>query len=268
MIDTCVSLSLQAAVVAASAIRQLQGLGPHYGTPNGELTGFQDALDSLLCFYRPPRPKPVVVRVPKPRRTPRPKKVIRRRPPPLVEPALQEENQTSEWDPEPLYEASRCQALLIEIIRRAAHDYVLYRQHHRIELRVLAENAYIWLFVEEPGHPAWRARERSLSHVKDAVGTNTVEVGSLRLTSFLSICEACGLDPETVRDRARKMTVDEIMRAGRHIERRPSRASQDAMSLETHSVVDIDIDLLDHENSSSSSDYYDSRDSYSVDHSW
>lgn len=268
MIDDQVSLSLQAAVVAASAIRAVRGMGVFFGTPNGELRGFEAALDSLLCFYRPPRPPPVVVRAPKPKRVPRPKKVIRRKPAPPPEPVYVDGEEPSEWDPEPLYEASRCQALLIEIIRRAAHDYVLYRQHRRMELRALAEHAFVWLFQEEPGHPAWKTRERAVFHVDSEERPTTVEVGSRRLTSFLSICEACSLDPETVRERARRMTVDEIMRAGRHIERRPSRPSQDAMSLETHSVVDIDIELLDPENSSSSSDYYDSRDSYSVDHAW
>ena len=97
----------------------------------------------------------------------------------------------------------------------------------------------------------------------------TIEVGSRRLTSFISICEACNLDPDAVRQRAREMTVESIMRTGRHIERRKSRPNADAMSIETHSVVvDIDIDSLDAENQTGSHDYYESRESYGMDSTW
>lgn len=113
----------------------------------------------------------------------------------------------SEWDPESTEEqiaASRCRALLLEVIRRAAHDWILYRTHDRLQLRQIAEDAYIWLFEETPSHPWGRIR-------------STQGNG---LTSFLTICELLDLDPDFVRERARSMTVQQIMSAGRPAERR------------------------------------------------
>lgn len=264
MIATHATLTLQAAHVAAVALRAITSIRPTLGLPNGEAHGFEEALHSLRALYQPPKP-----RRPRQRRIPKPKLV--RRPSTARRKADEEdlELEPSPWDPEPLYEASRCQALLMEIIRRAAHDWVLYRQHHRLELKMLADQAHTWLFEEEPGHPAWKDRERALFKVTDDRGQATIEVGSRRLTSFLSICEACGLDPEAVRDCARAMTVESIMHTGRHVERRKSRPSSESMSIETHSVVvDIDIDSLDAENQSGSNDYYDTRDNYGIDNSW
>lgn len=270
MIAVHAALTLKAAYVAASALRAITTLQPLLGPPNGEVHGFEQALDSLRSLYLPPKPRP-----PRPRRPPKllakaPKPRAVRKPTkrPLDElEAL--ETEPSVWDPEPLYEASRCQALLMEIIRRAAHDYVLYRQHRKLELKMLADQAYTWLFEEEPGHPAWKSRERALFKLEDELGQTAVEVGSRRLTSFLSICEACNLDPEAVRERAREMTVESIMRTGRHIERRKPRPNGEMMSIEMHSVVaDIDIESLDAENQTGSHDYYEMRDSYSMDSAW
>lgn len=116
----------------------------------------------------------------------------------------------SAWDPpstEDHIMASRCRALLLEIIRRAAHDWILYRMHDRLQLRQVAEDAYVWLFKEGPKHPWSRMRKSSGS----------------TLTSFLSICELIDLDPKFVRDRVRGMTVQQIMTAGRPAERRRRR---------------------------------------------
>jgi hypothetical protein len=271
VIEAHTSLTLQAAQVAASALRAIHSLRPILGRPNGEVTGFEQALDALQALYRAPKPKrPRPKRIPKPRA---PRALARgpQTPAPAPAPARIEEldERESPWDPEPLYEASRCQALLMEIIRRAAHDYVLYRQHRRLELKALADQAYTWLFEEEPGHTAWKSRERALFQVADEVGQTVVEVGSRRLTSFLSICEACGLDPDAVRQRAREMTVESIMHTGRHIERRKSQKGGESLSLEAHSVlVDVDMDALEAELQGGSSDYYDSRDGYGIDHAW
>lgn len=280
MNDAHFALTLRATRVAALALRAIHSVRPLLGPPNGETQGFEVALEGLLALYAPP--KPPAPRRPRAKRAPRPKiaarpliarpaRVPKREPEPELE--LNPGEQESPWDPEPLYEASRCQALLMEVIRRAAHDWVLYRQHHRLELKMLAEQAYVWLFEEEPGHPAWKERERALFKVEEEYSKQTlVEVGSRRLTSFISICEACNLDPEAVRERAREMTVESIMRTGRHIERRKLRANAESMSIETHSVVvDIDIDALDaveHENQSGSHDYYDSRGGYGADSGW
>lgn len=271
MIGAHTTLTLQAAHVAASALRAIESLRPLLGPPNGEVTGFEGVLDALQALYRPPKPKrPRPKRPPKPR-VPRLHTKARRQPLPEREEELDAalDERESPWDPEPLYEASRCQALLMEIIRRAAHDYVLYRQHHRLELKALAEQAYIWLFEEEPGHPAWKSRERALFQVTEG-GQALVEVGSRRLTSFLSICETCGLDPEAVRQRAREMTVESIMHTGRHIERRRAQKGGESLSIETHSVVvDVDMDSLEAEAQGGfGGDYYDSRESYGIDHAW
>jgi hypothetical protein len=258
-----VELTLQAAAVAAGAIESITRYRPLLGVPNGEVAGFHFALDALRCFYRPPAPVPEKPkRAPKPKTTRKPQKAKAARPEPAEEP--------SEWDPEPLYEASHCQALLMEIIRRASHDYVLYRQHRKLELKALAEQAYTWLFEEEPGHPAWKSRERSVFKIDDEeTGQTRVEVGSRRLTSFLSICEACSLDPDAVREHVRGLTVESIMRTGRHVERRSSKSSADAVNLEMHSLIDVDIDLLDLENSSSSREFYEAPDhSYGMDQPW
>ena len=112
----------------------------------------------------------------------------------------------SPWDPDPpsaIIMAGRCRALLLEIIRRAAHDWVLYRNSRRPE-RAYAADAYTWLFEEDEEHPWGRERKLSGEH----------------LTSFLSICEVMDLDPKVVRKRVRRMTVKDIMTAGRPAERR------------------------------------------------
>lgn len=268
MIDPHAALTLRAALIASSALRAIESVRSVLGPPNGEVTAFEDALSLLYSLYRPPAPpRPPVKR----QRKPRPIK----KPPRRAQERFDEEDldAPSAWDPEPLYEASRCQAFLMEIIQRAAHDWVLYRQHHKLELKQLAEQAYIWLFEEEPGHPAWRTREKALFKVRDDDGQTVVEVGSRKLTSFLSICEACGLDPEAVRERAREMTVESIMKTGRHLERRRAKNSNDSMSIETHAVhEDIDIDSIEAEHQpyareSWETDYR-SNDGYGIDSVW
>lgn len=242
MIDTHAALALQAAHVAASALRSISSLRSFLGPPSGEVRIFEDVIEELRGLYQPPRP-----RKPRPKSAPQlPKPRVIKKPPRVEE---DEDLAPSAWDPEPVYEASRCQAFLMEIIRRAAHDYVLYRQARKMELKALAEQAYTWLFEEEPGHPAWKDRERALFKIEDEeTGQPAIEVGTRRLTSFLSICEACNLDPEAVRDRAREMTVEQVTRTGRRIERRSTKSSDDSMSMETHSIVaDIDIYALEAE---------------------
>lgn len=258
------ALTLRAALVAQSALRTIRSIGPILEPLNDETKGFQKAFEQLYELYQVPR-HPAV---PAPARR---DAGARQRRAEGGDEGLDDdfELEPSAWDPEPLYEASRCQALLMEIIRRATHDWVLYRNHRRIDRRALASQAYTWLFEEEPGHPAWKDRERALFRVEDdESGESAVEVGSRRLTSFLSICEACNLDPEAVRERAREMTVESIMHSGRRIERRRPK-NTDSLSIDTHSVVvDVDIDSLDVENTSGSGDYYDSRYGYGSDNAW
>lgn len=241
-------LTLQAASVAAAAIRAVEGVRSVLGPPNGEVHGFLWALSTLQLLYAPPKPpkKARAHRVIKPKPSPIPEPArlldaVRKRasPPP-------QESSESAWDPEPSYEAKRCQALLLEVVRRAAHDWVLYRQHTKLEMRQRAQHAYMWIFEEEPGHKAWKERDTAVFLVENEEGQSVLEVGSRRLTSFISICEIVGLEPEAVRARAREMTVESISKTGRHTERR--RGSSDSSSVEPHSVVvDIDLDALDNE---------------------
>lgn len=99
-------------------------------------------------------------------------------------------------------DASRCRALLLEIVRRAIHDWVLYRNDRR--QREKAEHAYTWLFEEKEGHPWHEQRKRS----------------GMAITGFLTICEALDLEPNHVRECAKKMTPIQILTAGRPAERR------------------------------------------------
>lgn len=101
-------------------------------------------------------------------------------------------------------EVNGCKALLLEVVRRAAYDWVLYRTSQRLQHKRLAEDAYYWLFVEEPGHSRWV--ERTL--------------GQKAITSFLSICDALDLDPDAVRQHVRRLTVKNVMSVGRPAEYR------------------------------------------------
>lgn len=255
-------LTLHAAHVAASALQTLDLLRPLLGSIEAPARAFEAALNGLRAVYGI-RPSSVVsprlarlTRSLHPKAPPKPLKRRRK--------AEEEELAPSAWDPEPIYEASRCKAFLMEIIRRAASDWVQYRNSRRLEHRALAEQAFVWLFEEEPGHAAWRDRERALFRIEDEeTGRPTIEVGTRRITSFLAICEACGLDPEMVRERARGMTIEQATRTGRRIERRTMRNEYEAVASESHElVVDIDLDSLESEHSGSGYDHYDSRSSF------
>ena len=113
-------------------------------------------------------------------------------------------------DYDPLKQASCCRALLLEIIRRAAYDWVLYRLSSDLANKRLAEDAFEWLFVES--HESKAARERVTS--------------DKTLTSFLSICEMMDMDPEKVRDRIRMLTVKNVMSVGRPAEKRHPPAEE------------------------------------------
>lgn len=128
----------------------------------------------------------------------------------------------SVWDPpthEEVMDASRCRALLLEIVRRAAHDFILYRTNRK--MRKKAEDAYTWLFEEKPGHPWWEMRKKS----------------GMMIASFLTICEVLDLDPKETRSRIREMTPQQIMTAGRPAERR-SRSIEETHNYTEHGVTD------------------------------
>lgn len=113
-------------------------------------------------------------------------------------------------------EVSGCKALLLEIIRRAAYDWVLYRGSSSIRLRKIAEDAFTWLFTEEPGHHLWEERQKAGDH----------------FTSFFSLCELLELDPDIVRDRVKQLTIKDILNVGRppSYRKKPSAEAEEELS--------------------------------------
>jgi hypothetical protein len=118
----------------------------------------------------------------------------------------------SVWDPEDVLgstDSMRCKTLLMEVIMRAAHDWVLYRQSRRINDLQLAKEAHTWLFEECPGHPRWEERQQ--------------QGPEARYMSFLAICETLEHDPEWWREFARNLTANKIKCAGRPADKRKVR---------------------------------------------
>lgn len=99
----------------------------------------------------------------------------------------------------PSIDIGNVRALLLEIVRRAAYDWVIYRNNRRLAHRKVAQDAYVWLFLEGPGHPDWIERGRE----------------GWSFFSFISICEALDLDPGSVRQHIRKLTPRRIQSMGR-----------------------------------------------------
>ncbi|MDA4133072.1 MAG: hypothetical protein OK454_08110 [Thaumarchaeota archaeon] len=153
-------------------------------------------------------------------------------PPPALVVLPEVELTPSPWDPEPLapdviiirrpvertpyvrrtpyetelliQEINGSKTLLLEIVRRAAYDWILYRDSTRIIQRGLAAQAYEWLFVEGPGHPSWAERMRE----------------DKQCMSLIAVCESLDLDPETVRKHVRRLTPKHVMSVGRPAEYR------------------------------------------------
>jgi hypothetical protein len=126
-------------------------------------------------------------------------------------------------------EASACRALLLEVVRRAAFDWVLYRSSSKLINKQLAEGAYHWLFIEEPDSATWAVRRKN----------------GKEITGFCAICDLLDLDPDKVRERIRLLTKKEIMNAGRPAERRKHKnISEDALHTDDLRVFDVDVDCL------------------------
>ncbi len=125
-------------------------------------------------------------------------------------------------------ESGRCRALLLEVVRRAIHDWILYRNHSKLEMRQRAESAHTWLFEEGPGHPWYVQRQRD----------------GETIMAFITICESLDLEPSYVRQRARQTTVKQIMTAGRPAERRRDHKE---VRYEEHAVDDsvVNVEYLD-----------------------
>ncbi len=140
----------------------------------------------------------------------------------------------SAWDPDEYAysdrqaEAGNCRALLLEVIRRASYDWVLYRNSSKLPNKLLAESAFHWLFVENESSPVWTQRERN----------------GKGMMSLIAICDALDIEPSSVRRRARELTEKDIMGAGRPAERRKTKQNEDAMSSDEHMAYGVDVDSL------------------------
>lgn len=84
---------------------------------------------------------------------------------------------------------SGIRALWLKVIIRAIFDWVTYRDSTRLLQRKLADNAYEWLFKP-----------------------------SLLFNGFESICRYLDVDPDTVRERAKKMSREDVAKI-EHLER-------------------------------------------------
>ena len=125
----------------------------------------------------------------------------------------------SEPAPDTVIAAEQVRTLLTDVVRRASHDWVLYRTSSRLDQRELAHDAYVWLFEEKPGHPNWELRKQE----------------DRELTSFLAICETIDIDPAYARRQIRLLTPRDVKMAGRPAERR-HRQSLDTAYYSEHSV--------------------------------
>jgi hypothetical protein len=148
----------------------------------------------------PPRPAPLPLPPAHPRIYIEPPR-LPRRPEPLA--PRRSRNDEAQLQQEIL--GSR--GLLLEILKRAANDWTLYRLKTDLKQRQLADDAYVWLFQEEPGHPVWVTR---------VIERRTV-------TAFVVICELLELDPEQVRAHIRQLRPEDVRNAGRPPERRRLR---------------------------------------------
>lgn len=139
--------------------------------------------------------------------------------------AFRELEEGSEWDPEPMVDAflaaERVRTLLTDVVRRAAHDWVLYRMSSRMDQRELAHDAYVWLFEEDENHPWAEIRKRE----------------DTEMMSFLSICSIIDVDPEFAREKIRRLTQRDVKMAGRPPERRYKKGS-DVTYYDEHVVAD------------------------------
>lgn len=135
------------------------------------------------------------------------------------------------WDPEPQtpeLDAASCRALLLEVVRRAAYDWILYRNSTKLQQRELANDAYQWLFVEDTSSACWQDR---LSEDRT-------------LTSLVTICEVLDLDRTFTRNTIRNLTIKDVLSVGRPAEHRrvvnEDGVSDDYMPLH----VDVDFDSI------------------------
>jgi len=233
--------ALHGMTVGAEAIRHAAlalASGPSVGIPHN--FGYRASLAPIRQLARllevelpaPARTTLKPVRKPRARRA-QPSKASRTKPNKTQE--LDEfVEKVSAWDPE-VYttdqqaEAASCRALLLEVIRRASYDWVLYRTSSKLQSKQLAESAFHWLFVEDEKSKQWAQRARN----------------GKGMLSFLAICETLDLEPKHVRRHINKLTSKDIMGAGRPAEhRKKPKNSDEAGNSDEHSVYAIDVETI------------------------
>jgi hypothetical protein len=126
-------------------------------------------------------------------------------------------------------QADGAKSLLLEIIRRAAYDWVLYRGSRRMPQRQYAEDAYLWLFVEEREHPRFKERVQQRKE----------------LTAFVSICEALDLDPERVRAHVRKLNMGKVLSSGRPPDARRTDRDEGGECAVSVDIRELDSGMVD-----------------------
>ena len=196
---------------ALAVMHSLDAVLSRVGLPTS--AGFEPLTVSLrsALYVVFPAAVPRVVRQSKPKRA---------TPPPAVPAVVQRAyDWESEVSPDTVIAAEQVRTLLTDVIRRAAHDWVLYKSSSRLDHRELARDAYVWLFEEKPGHPDWELRKQE----------------GMELTSFLSICEIIDVDPVFARRQIRLLTPRDVKMAGRPAERR-HRQSLDTTYYSEHVV--------------------------------
>lgn len=146
-------------------------------------------------------------------------------------------DEDEEWEVGCDPDAMRCKALLVEILKRAAYDWVLYRLSSKLEHKELAEDAFTWLFKEDETHPDYKSRSQAI--IETATGHKLQ--GARVITSFLAICDCLGLEPEAVRERVRHLDPVVVRAGGRPVE----SYGAESTSVEEHGVVlDLNMDAM------------------------
>lgn len=173
----------------------------------------QEVCDLILVFEG--RKIPRVVKRPRLPRAPK-------APPP---PPPQRVASPPDYIGEMLAAGQGARALLLEILRRAAYDWVLYRSSTRIEHKQLAEDAFTWLFQEDEEHQHW--------DIRDDEGK--------QLTSFLSICEELDLDADVVRRAVRNLTLNRVVASGRP----PTKTKQRMDGAEAESTLCLPFSVVE-----------------------
>ena len=208
----CLALDLSDDVVSvAEALMELEGRQA-LTEPEPEMS---EAEILLICDELAPAPRPVTAKS----KLDQPLSRIllpRARSKAAAEPPVYPEIPKREQDQQ---DAIGSKALLVEIIKRAVYDWVLYRNSGRAPQRKLADGAYLWLFVEDAGHLRWQRRQAN----------------GKSITSFIAICEVFDLDPEILRRRFRMLTPNKVLSFGNMI----SKARDEIHDPEMKSYVDL-----------------------------